>query len=470
MAVVFKFRRDTTDLSLLAGAGSGWRAGVWNAKVGTPVYGRRPLPVTEAIDCLVDRGAHDDLATSLQAMDDMREGAARYKGDRLEQYPVWLHVKMNNETGERRALVREIEEAWLSSQVDVANEAALSDARVRLTVKREGVWEGTALVSMASATPAAAAALVHDYTSGVADVVGDAPARLGALHIASERAYQDPVGRVWVGLRSATKHGTLANFIPIWECEDTGCTLGTDAAIGADGTASGGSRVRITPGTATWAKRLTMPLVAFTTNEEDNFGRFLRLLRHKVSAGTWEVQLRTGYTAMADADFAQGPIVQVTNTAWDYVEAGIADVPLRHLHGLPTSGYSDAYEKTYAIQIWARRTVGAGTLDLDCVCPVPVDEGFVSSSGFSLAGLAAGEAFWTFAEGPDGVIGCIATNGGVTPEFAAFPVVSADAFRLPPGDGRMVIVHAQATLADITDRVQISGYYYPCWYNLRGAE
>ena len=467
MAVVFKFRRDTTDLSLLAGAGSGWRAGTWNAKVGVPVHGRRPLPVTEAIDCLVDRGSHNDLGTSMQAMDDVREGAARYMADRQEQYPVWLHVKMNNETGERRALVREIAMEWLSAQVDMANEAGVNDARVRLKVEREGVWEGTATVAMPAATPTAAASVFYDYTASPgADVVGDRAARIAHFGFTVPSG---AIGKIWVGVRSANKHGTVTNFVNIWECEDTDGTLGTDAGRTTDSTASpgggGNTKVRVTPGTATWAKRLTVDLADYTANRSDQFGMFLWLLRCAATTGTWEVQVRWGYQGMADADFVAGPRVEV-GTSWNYYEMGIAPIPLRDLQVLPLAVHAAAYEAGYTLQIWGRRTDGAGSLDLDCVCPVPVDEGFLSDEVEVIAGNV-----WAVAESPIGRVGRVVAY---TSYYHVGAPKSFCNFGLPPGDGRMIVVYQRPASSVLTDQITLNdgngGLYYCQWYNLRGSE
>lgn len=327
-----------------------------------------------------------------------------------------------------------------------------------------------------------AASLVYDYTqagSAVAahDIVGDALARIQFLNIAPV-SVGDEISRLWIGIRSVKKHKAtgLSNFITIWECEAG--TLGTDAALAADATASpgvvGNTKVTITPGTATWAKRLSIDLQDVTANFEDNFGRFLWLLRTKVSAGKWDVQLRFGYGTMAAADLIQGPILSISSTSWNTLEMDESIIPLRDLHSFPLSVLPGS-ENFCQVQIWARRTSGAGTLDLDCLKPIPVDEGWLKSSGFTMTVVALGADQWYFGESPEQARQCL-TYGltGAISAFKYFAALEAPNFRLPPGDGRMVIVHARASSSVLADRIGLNssdvGKYYESWYTLRGTE
>ena len=480
MTVVHKFRRISTDLNLNAGAGAGWRTVAWNPKAATPAYGEVPEPVEETLTLLADCSSQDDLATHLQALDAMRRYADAYLRNR-EIRPVWWHAKAYLETGERRALVRKIETEITCPLATRADWVESYRAVVRAKVTRGGLWERTATVAMPAATPAAAAAVVYDYTAspGV-DVVGDAPARISWLSISSGKTYNDPIGRLWIGILSANDYSTtLANFVHIWECEDAGATLGTNATrVAGDGTASSGGLVRVTPGTATWAKRLTINLGAVVGSVDhvvDNYGVYQWLLRTKVSAGTWEIQFRFGYVSMDDGDFLQGPIVECTGTSWDYLEQGIAEIPLRDLRCIPSSGTHELGDTYWAIQVWARRTDGSGTLDLDCFCPIPIDDGFLKATFGSMQGDASHRKDWIFAQSPGGQCQFLVFNvDTASTEFIGEPD-SIHNFRLPPGDGRLVIVYARETSSDITDRLDAintgnGGLYYPAWYSLRGSE
>ena len=471
MAVVNKFRRNATDLDLDAAAGAGWRTVAWNPQVARVEEGEAPERVKEKVDLLADRSTQDTLATSVQALDQMMVWAAAYRKDRRTEYPVWWHRQMHAETGATRALVRAIDWEWLSPTATRVDWVEAGRALARMTVEREGAWERTTARDLPLAEPSAAASVSYDYTAAgnavaAHDIVGDVGARLGLFDLYAPAASGD-VGEVWIGIRSANKHGTPGNFINVWECEDG--VNGTNAADAADSDASGGNRVTVTPGTATWAKRMEMYLGTVSANESDNFGDFQWLLRTMITAGTWEVQARFGCGNMADADFIQGPIVEVDWAAYDYVELGRAPIPLRDLHCIPQAVVGDSSESAWTIQIWARRTAGAGNLYLDCLCPVPLDEGWFHAWGFDLAPSTGGHLY--FAESPEGIRQVVTIDSAT---INGFPPFESHNFRLPPGDGRMIIVYTGTDDSAILSYIGLSsgdaGKYTERWVNLRGGE
>lgn len=302
------------------------------------------------------------------------------------------------------------------------------------------------------------------------DIVGDAGARIANMRFTASSG--DVLGRIWLGVRSATKHGTVGNFETFWECEDA--SLVTDAALNTDATANpggaGNTKVTVTPGTASMSLRLYWTMADVTTNEEDNFGLLLWLLRAKVSAGTWNVQLRYGYGGMDNARYVQGQIVALTNTSWDLFEMDVQQIPFRNLQAIPLADVADYYEADYRIQLWAERTSGSGTLDLDCLCPLPVDEGWARIGTFDeTAGsvLVASTPYDVY------VTGCQQSTSSTWEEFGT---ISHHALYLPPGDGRLIVIQARESTSDITDEVAINslpgtyGRYYERWPSLRGSE
>ncbi len=480
MAVVWKLRRGTTDLTLNAAAAAGLRTENWNPKVAMPINNADPPSLVENIDLIADQTSHDNLASAVQSLDDMRLRADRYIRDKTETVPVWLHAKMDSETGERRALVRAIDMGWRSPMTDSKGMPAGNKAQLRVDIERAPWWEITAHTHSPrnSASETLGAAIIYDYTAaglgvGAHDIVGDVPARIGALYVQSPAAGA-LVGRLWMGIRSTKTMEAPrvpSEFDPIRECENG--TNGTDAADAVDATASNGNKVTVTPGTATWAKRLSLSLTQDPgTNYGAQLGDFLWLLRTKVSAGTWELQLRWGYSAMADDSYVRGPIVELTNTSWDYLEMGRMPVPLRDLHAFTLDIVNSSFDQSYTVQVWARRTVGAGTLDLDCIVCLPIDEGWLKSWNFTLTAADADDE-WLFTEGPGGSIYC-ASYDGTTSLIQDFASAAYHNFRLPVGDGRMIIVYAGATSSDILNGIIVNpgdaGEYYERWANLRGAE
>lgn len=172
MAIVLKFKQGDsgTELNLNAGETGFQLAGQgWNPAVATPVHMGDPPPINESIHLLLAHSSHDNIATSVQSLHEMQVLAERYVNDLTQDTPVWLHAKMANETGERRALVYSItvqyKTSWFGPQ------ATAEDIPLVMTVVRGPYWENTTVRNLPDATPAAAACVVYDYTAA-GDVVG----------------------------------------------------------------------------------------------------------------------------------------------------------------------------------------------------------------------------------------------------------------------------------------------------------
>lgn len=471
LKLAFDYAPDEVDFLSGPDPENGWRLQSWKAQSGFPVPGQRAQPVVERLTMLCDAGSHNALAGYFQTLDQARRWAPAYIADPTvsdvgDYDKVWLHVKMDNESGERRALVRAIGMKWLSNQIASADGAPESRVRVQLDIEREPWWEALSATSWLGQSEASGACVVYDYTnSGASPVVGDVPARIRHMTIRSD-ATGSRVGRLWIGLRSEDKHNTLDDFEPIWECEDG--TPGTDAALAADATASptggGNTKVTVTPGTATWAKRLTITLGDVTSADYNNLGFYLWLLRYKLSAGssTWDAQLRFGYSGMADDDFVRGDIVELDNSSWDYIEMEAKMLPVRGRF------YTAVLEVGNTVQIWARRTSGGANLDLDCLVPLTVDEGWLKIEDVDLA--AGSVENLSVSEHPDGFLQAREWD---TSGILAVATLGGDNFRLPVGDGRMYVVYAGPTDSDLTTGgisfLSGSGFVER-WANLRGAE
>lgn len=477
MALVLKLNRNTTDMSLLDGDTGAQLDVGWTPRIARPAYGSIPPYVTEQIPIRITDSSQDNLAAEIQELHQMQMWAEEYLRLRSTEYPVWLYSQLGAETNARRSYVRRIAAEFLDSWYGPQPINANPKLPLLLEVERHPYWESTTLGSAFTlANPGAAVSVTVDYTAGSAgDVAGDVPARLAYMSILPVGAGA-ALGRLWIGTRSANKHGTLANFVNHWECEDTDATLGTDAARATDATAhpggAGNTKVTITPGTATWAKRLTIPLSAVTAHETDNFGTFLWLLRTKVSAGTWEVHLRWGYAGMDDANHLRGQIIEISETSWDIKEMGIAPIPLRDLQALGSGLVADSYEASYQIQVWARRTDGSGTLDLDCICPVPIDESWLIAKGFTCNVHDATTDQFIYSVAPSDRPWAGVWDGDEE-AWSSPATISIDPTHLglPPGDGRFIIVYATGTASSIADSIAASGgRRYDRWLSLRGAE
>jgi len=474
MASTFELVRNAVAVDLLQAENAGWRGVQWRPRTALTTGNRMPPLVTETVDILADATSHDVLSVDFQDMDNYRWLAREYVKDRTQEHPVWLHAQMENETGERRALVHNISMAWQTEEVDKTDQdVCANQARIRAQITRGPFWEDTAANTKTVGSNVSIFAGAYDYSG--ADVVGDAPARIASLQLSSDGT-TDAYTRAWIGFRSANKHGTLANFEPLWECEDFSGSSG-DVALAADATASpgGGGNTKATcdfSGTADWLNRIKLELSdVYTTNYSDMYGRFVILLRAKVGATTTcEVKLRH-HVSWGDSEFYdEGPIVEVSSTSWTIHNLGTFTIPIRDLHAFPLATWIDDYDEEDQFWLWARRTSGSNDLDMDCFMVIPADELFMYVDGMSSEGGAVRERA-VVTQSPEGLWHVMSWRESVTSYWYAAGTIAPQGLGVPVGDGRMYCVMATSTNTNtLADTYDATMSLFPRWYNLRGAE
>jgi hypothetical protein len=470
MAIVLKFKQGDsgTELNLNAGATGFQLSGQgWSPSVATPVHMGDPGPVVETIHLLLAHTNQNNIAASMQSLHEMQVLADRYINDLSQENPVWLHAKMANETGERRALVYSMSAQYKTSWF--GEQATALDIPLVLTVVRGPYWESTTVRNLPDAAPSAAACVVYNYTAAgdvvaAHDIVGDVGARL-RLFTLYDNSGNNPV-RFWMGIRSANKHGAdgLTNFEPIWECE-SGTNNASESGIvdAADATASGGNRVQVVETDLDWDETDFKQVLKFdindvTANEEDQLGNFLWLLRAKVTAGTWEVRLTWMWTQYADSIPTE--IVEISDTDWRFYEMAINPIPFTNIHSFSNTDIPRTGEDSYLLHISARRTSGSGNLYLDCINPIPIDEGFCKLDfGSELTNGA-------IAQSPEGYYSVISYSaaGGPSGIFSVNTPDSIENFALPPGDGRIYCSYERTSSSVLADTVIFNdsdiGRYY----------
>jgi hypothetical protein len=286
----------------------------------------------------------------------------------------------------------------------------------------------------------------------------------------------DQLGRAWLGVRSANLRSAdqLANFDLVWELESGTLNNGGGgesgiAAATADN-ASGGNVVEVVETDLewddTWQKVLKINAGDVSGAEsDDQQGDFLWLLRARVASGTWEVQPRYGATNMFDDQYRKGDIIEIANTGLAMKEMDLYSIPPANIRLVD---FDASMAGGCAIQVWARRTSGSGVLYLDCLCPIPIDEGFAKVEGRDTT------ATYEIGQDPRLITeGIIASAGSILGQLAI--LASWNNFVLPPGDGYIVCAHEYVTQPDITDQVTFnspadSTAYFERWLSLRGSE
>ena len=486
MAVVWRLYDGTSTIDFTSATGFRGERGHVTQITNIPGDGSIPEYLTETIPVTIVGSTDNNFAAYLQTFAALQKRAAEYWVDPQQSTPVWYHEKLSAETGERRALVKSLGLAFDQETGSLMSGSPKTTAgkKATLFVERHPYWERTTTRIFPNTTPTAAAAVAYDYTA-TADIVGDVPARVNAFGLRCGTA-AITMDRFWLGIRSVGKHGATAisGFVPVWEAEDG---TNADAEVADDGggtepnTASpgggSGDYITVTPvgGGTDWddgdfhgVAHIDATDVGYTAGL-DELGRFLWLMRAKVSAGEWQVRLRMGYfTAKSFYD----PVL-VDGTSWDYYEVANAAFPGRNMQALDIAHVTADAELLTAIFIEAKRTSGAGTLSIDCFCSIPIDEGFLKIWGGTLTNTTD----MVFGQGPNEADQTIwgTAAGGFTYDVVAF---ENENFRLPPGDGRIYCVYARVGSSVFTDQLEFgesaasnaTPAYTERWTGLRGAE
>ncbi len=465
MTMVFKLQNGeggTTDkvLSLLNNGSTGFTADVWAPRVATPRVDRVPNPVVEIIETRVKGSNQDNLAQHVQSLHDMQRWADQYMGDRQAMDgagvgPVWLHSKMNSETGERRALVRGIDTKY-ARDIDSDFYGGMVESNnlmeMALAIERGPYWERTTSSTGSQTSGIDSVGGLYDYTSASAtDVPGDVPARVEKLEIWSNIT---DMSVIWAGFRSAARH-TDPVMQPIMSLHEL--TLGANSTNASDPTACEASNVTVSFATSTgWADRVTATRHLYAGVEYlPNSGMALMLLRAHVSSGatgvpavTCDVRVQR-YEGDATFNAIYSEPVRVNSTVWTIYPLGYHDNG-----GLPS------------ISVQARRLSTAGSLYLDRMVMLPVDEYFLYAEGTNCIGSSiAAEELYFKVRADDGLIAYSGHLGMYVRNAAQ------SGAGVPQGDGRMVVVAARKDRqSNSSDTLTMKLSHFPRYVSLRGAD
>ena len=422
------------------------------------------MRTSEAMTLRVEASSHDDLASTLQALDDKLREVAWYN-DAAERYGVWLRAQLPDETEARQALITqaggEIGSPVLAPPLSPGN--ALR--QYHLALERIPFWEATSHITFnVDYVNCTGGQAYYVTTDPPGEIYGDVPARLASLSFKG-RSGGGTLYEFWLGFRT-DRFGVRGNFAPVWECEDG--SLDNDTTSVADATAHGGYKAECTfDGSAAMLERATVAIEDVTTNYADQRGSFIVLLRAKVDSGTTcRVRLFDGFESTAalgvDAQWRSQQRVIVDSTSWLLHPLGTIDIP-------PSGDciLSDSL-RHFALMVKAERTAGSDSLHLDSLILIPQGEGAVYAGGggvqYSVPGDPRPIKIRHYADGP------IAAWA----YYQNMPIVTANVephkYGLPVGIGDLVLAGQGASSHTLTDAVDIELQIYPRYRTLRGAE
>jgi len=329
--------------------------------------------------------------------------------------------------------------------------------RLTIAIERDKAWEEPGKYILSSA--------------GVDDIGGTwvIGSDIGSMGQRIAKFKMEPTGfsqaKYWAGIRDI-RNGTTG-FISKWEAEDG--SLGTDASLAADATASpgaGNSKVNIDFTTfATMRNRLSIRWSQIQTvgNWDDIIGSYLLLGRLKLDADTTEIaiQIQHGWTQLGGT----GTIVGTTFLSgvddsslvnWNFIELGSINIPPTGNRENTITSSDDI--KNYVIQLWSERISGSGELDIDCFVLIPNEHLFVAKSPVDINNSV--DAF----TGPDGYQYALGKDGTT---YGNLDFHFTDWF-YSIGGGIMVIAVQQTTRSvNLTDTADLTIELYPRWKTFR---
>jgi hypothetical protein len=436
-----------------------------------PGDGSIPPYVTETLPVRIAAPSADYLARALHSIHRLHSRAATYHADERQTTEVYYRHKLDDETSERAVLVREIAAIPRWSHL---SSPAPEDYVVDLVISRHPYWESYDAITLGPAQVSSVGGTVG-FWQPMSNIYGDVPARISRLDLEGISGGGGPLYTFWIGARPENKYGDTNSFVPVWECEDGTNLSGGDCVDSSDSTASGGSRVTCDFASETgWTDRMRLRVMD-TAGGNPYFlqaGTFLMLLRCKVDGSTVVyVRPKTSLTLGDDAFLAVQPAIQVTSTSWELREFGILRMPPEE----STSGGSHGNISEAGVVIQATQSSG-GSLYLDCIILIPVDEGFIKVDGGLVEYSGGDRRRLRITTLPDDRVVAYAYHSGN--RRRACPTTAVN-WGLPVGmrsptfpiEGKVILVFAAQRdgSSTVTDSFQVNCQWYTRWLSLLGS-
>jgi hypothetical protein len=471
MAVTLKLVRlddfiaDIDSVDLLSGGYS--LAADGYAQVVAPIGAKS---VHETITLNIHGTSTDNLATLVQEIDEkIRQVQWWIEDPGIEMYQVWLRVQMDEESYTRQAQILNI---LPPDSVNIFTKYETDDHYITeytFGIERTPFWERP--YPYPSTTTVTGLSSAGGMGQLAETINGDVPARLAILDPMPNGS--DSLCEFWVGWKS-NRFGNPANFVPVCSL-DGSIYLDTDTTATADATAVNGNKVRCTFGTdATLIQRTITQVndvVADSAKHTDQRGTYLVLLRAKLTDTSSITRIRIAYS-FSDNLYMFNPVYRarqiVKGSQWQLYPMGIVAIPpLRITPGLLISNA--------AISIQAERISGSGSLDMDCLTLIPVDDGaiHVDIGADNTLNLYPARV----SQNADGTLRAFKTSPTYVEGAATFDPINytgliannSQPYVVAAGQKYAVFTGGQDKINTFTEKVDVAYNYIPRWRTLRGS-
>jgi hypothetical protein len=423
------------------------------------IAGDNDASVMETMSLMVNGTSHNSIAANVGKLDKLL-AKGKWYAESEERYGLWLRAKLPDETNSRQSLVVNSGRGQVST-MDKPTSPGNLIRRYPLTLERTPLWEATTDTDFSYT----AVNMIGGINIWSTAVVGTDSARIASMTIQGADGIH--AAEYWIGFRTS-KNGVLANFVSPWELELGTHSTDTSDTTDANASPGGAGKTKMSctfATTTTLESRVTLtPYQISSTNYTDLRGTFDILLRAKCASGrTASVRLSSG---LSGTSYRYCNPVTVTGTTYKIYYLGRITLPAG---GKVPSSFDPM--RWSIIQLEASLTAGAtdaNALDMDCLIPIPVDEGYgyivtkdVGASTDTVkclvgpSGMVGGYEYWLNSSLE--VMTAIPDLGGISP----------DKFCVPVGNFAMIVAAQDSVLSDtVSGTIQI----VPRWRTLRGSE
>lgn len=381
---------------VLAGAGAGYAPSLYapSVRYNASIYqdGNRPAfaRAGNAVDTFTLNIVGSSVANALQLVEELQalldEARDIALNPRRRQF-AYMGLTTTGSSFANYAIIFGGALQLPDTLLDATLDGAYTIEGVMMSVEREGLWRGTApqrgttMPATDLITPSATLT-TGNYnapmgTFSVSPSLGNAPA-LAELVFSPISGGAVNIGNIVIGARSWYRNYHLDASYRVYSggiLEAEAGTLGTDASLQADATASpgggGNTKVRISYATATNALRLTVAQPS-TYQLSGVYRVFARL---KLTAAA-TVAVYQAYTRNTTSTEVAGAAVSFTGTSWTMVDLGLLTAETAvDRNFLQKEGVT-----LDALRIYSSRSAGAGSLDIDSIVLIPADEYYLTWS------------------------------------------------------------------------------------------
>jgi hypothetical protein len=378
------------------------------------------------------------------------EKARLYHEDPLQGNSWWLEANANGEDPKRALLY----EGSLQALTGVGLDPLMATKKLRLgcSLSRHPLWE---TVTATTETHATSVSLTGGMWVPSTIPVGTCPGRIATWNFTA-MGTGSKITRMWTGIRP-TYNGT-AGFTALQECEAG--SLGTDATVADEGAQpdSAGHHVLVSFTTTTaMAQRLRMTVTQMGGTVSHYKGRYLVLLRCKVSEGTMAVQMKTGMPGASATAVTESAVVYVTNVSYQLLDLGEVQIPPYRVCDTTSAAWG-----AMEVQFWAERVAGVGTLTMDAFILMP-SQHMVYGDELNISGVAGSTGFSAYMY-PDDMP--FAESVASVP-FSVTEYLVRDPY-WPVEGGVMVCAGEPATGHELALTIKPALTVFPRWYNFRG--